>query len=121
MIIYVKHDFVRRTKSKWITSKSTSYSAFVDQKSQYSKERNAYDLNLLDIEGNNHSMISVEVMSICSPLPHQNLPNHAMQSLSQFQLEEDHGYDVTSLWTYWLVFIIIGNLFQPIMFRDLRI
>lgn len=39
---YVSHDFVRRIKPKWITSKYTSNSAFGNKKSLGSKERNVY-------------------------------------------------------------------------------
>lgn len=102
---YVSHNFVIKTKHKLISSKYAFYSAFGNQKSQDSKEGNVYDLNVLDIEGNSHSMLAVEVMSICPPLRRQKLWRRTM------------NMTVISLWTYWLIFTIIGNLFQ--LFCDL--
>lgn len=90
---YVSHDFVRRIKPKWVTSKYTSYSAFGNKKSQGSKERNVYDVNLLDTQGHNHSVCAVEVMSICPPLRRQRVPEEVLQSLSHLPLADDYGHD----------------------------
>lgn len=47
---YVSHDFVRKVKPNWVTSKYTFYSAFGNKKSQGSKELNVYDVNLIDTQ-----------------------------------------------------------------------
>ncbi|KAK4324412.1 hypothetical protein Pmani_004972 [Petrolisthes manimaculis] len=90
---YVSHDFVKRIKPKWITSKYTSYSAFGNKKSQGSQERNVYDVKLIDREGNNHSVFAVEVTTICPPLSRQRVPYDVLRSLSHLQLADDYGHD----------------------------
>lgn len=90
---YVSHDFVRRIKPKWVTSKYTSYSAFGNKKSQGSKERNVYDVNLIDTQGYYHSVLAVEVMSICPPLSRQRVPDDFLDPLSHLQLADDYGHD----------------------------
>ncbi|XP_076035359.1 uncharacterized protein LOC143021637 [Oratosquilla oratoria] len=49
---YVSHDIVRRIKAKWVTSKYTSYSTFGNKKSQNRKERNVYDVKVIDTQEN---------------------------------------------------------------------
>lgn len=90
---YVSHDFVRKIKPNWVTSKYTSYSAFGNKKSQGGKERNVYDVSLIDTQGYKHSVFAVEVMSICPPLRRQRVPDDVMQSLSHLQLADDYGHD----------------------------
>ena len=85
---YVNHDFVRRIKPKY-----TSYSGFGNKKSQGNKERNVYDVNLIDTIGNNHSVFAVEIMSVCLPLSHQRVPSDVLQSLSHLPLADDYGHD----------------------------
>ncbi|XP_066967891.1 uncharacterized protein [Macrobrachium rosenbergii] len=58
---YVSHIFVRRIKPKWVTSKYTSYSAFGDGKSKNMREQNVYDVNLIDTQSNNLSILAVEL------------------------------------------------------------
>lgn len=90
---YVSHEFVRKIKPKWVTSKYTSYSAFGNKKSQDIKERNVYNVNLTDTQGKNHSVHAVEVTSICPPLRRQRVPDDVLQSFSHLQLAEDYGHD----------------------------
>ena len=90
---YVSQDFVRRIKPKWVTSRNTSYSAFGNKKSQNCKERNVFEVNVLDTQGYNHSVFAVEVMSICPALCRRRVPNDVMQSLSCLQLADEYGHD----------------------------
>ncbi|XP_076038379.1 uncharacterized protein LOC143023660 [Oratosquilla oratoria] len=90
---YVSHDIVRRIKPKWVTSKYTSYSTFGNKKSQNRKERNIYDVKVIDTQGNPHSILAVEVETICPPLSRQRIPSDVLQSLSHLQLADDYGHD----------------------------
>ncbi|XP_076038999.1 uncharacterized protein LOC143024115 [Oratosquilla oratoria] len=90
---YVSHDIVRRIKPKWVTSKYTSYSTFGNKKSQNRKERNVYDVKVIDTQGNPHSILAVEVETICPPLSRQGIPSNVLQSLSHLQLADDYGRD----------------------------
>ncbi|XP_076037198.1 uncharacterized protein LOC143022737 [Oratosquilla oratoria] len=90
---YVSHDIVRRIKPKWVTSKYTSYSTFGNKKSQNRKERNVYDVKVIDTQGNPHSILAVEVETICPPLSRQRIPSNVLQSLSHLQLADDYGRD----------------------------
>ncbi|XP_076057231.1 uncharacterized protein LOC143034768 [Oratosquilla oratoria] len=90
---YVSHDIVRRIKPKWVTYKYTSYSTFGNKKSQNRKERNVYDVKVIDTQGNPHSILAVEVETICPPLSRQRIPSDVLQSLSHLQLADDYGSD----------------------------
>ncbi|XP_076044820.1 uncharacterized protein LOC143027420 [Oratosquilla oratoria] len=90
---YVSHDIVRRIKPKWVTSKYTSYSTFGNKKSQNRKERNVYDVKVIDTQGNPHSILAVEVETICPPLSRQRIPSDVLRSLSHLQLADDYGSD----------------------------
>ena len=90
---YVSQKFVKRVKPKWVTSRYTSYSVFGSNKSRDSQERNVYEMNLTDNEGQNHSLCAVEVMSICPPLRRQRVSDEVMRSLSHLKLAEDYGHD----------------------------
>ncbi|XP_076037766.1 uncharacterized protein LOC143023138 [Oratosquilla oratoria] len=88
---YVSHDIVRRIKPKWVTSKYTSYSTFGNKKSQNRKERNVYDVKVIDTQGHPHSILAVEVETICPPLSRQRIPSDVLRSLSHLQLADDYG------------------------------
>lgn len=119
---YVSQGFVKRIKPKWVTSMYTSYSAFGNKKSQGSKERNVYDVSLIDRQGSNHSMFAVDVMSICPPLRRQRVPDDVLQSLTHLQLADDYGHDrnltldiLVGVDNYWR-FVSIDNV---VKFEDL--
>ncbi|XP_066975339.1 uncharacterized protein [Macrobrachium rosenbergii] len=66
---------------------------FGDGKSKNTREQNVYDVNLIDTQGNNLSILAVEIISICPPLRHQKVPDDIFQSFSHLKLAGDYGHD----------------------------
>ena len=70
--------FVRKSKPNLLASNYCNYSSFGNSNSCASQSRNVYNLNIVDVGGNNHSLPAAEVNAICPPLRRQKISKEIM-------------------------------------------
>ena len=87
---YVSSNFVGRIKPKWVSSEPISYSAFGGGKSNKGKLCNVYDMTLMDCKDVGHSLLAVEVPTICTPLIRPSVPCELLSAFTSVQLADDY-------------------------------
>ena len=89
---YISKILLKKCNPSWLNSKYSTYSSFGNSNVSNSQIRNVYDLNLIYIGGNKHSLPAVEVDVICPPLRRRKVSKEIIHSLSHLKLADD--YDV---------------------------
>ena len=85
-----KSNFKVKVKPRWISNECLSYSAFGDGKASKGNVCNVYDLTLIDIQGNCHSLIASAIPDICAPLFRPCVPSEIITEFSSLQLVDDY-------------------------------
>ncbi|XP_066958131.1 uncharacterized protein [Macrobrachium rosenbergii] len=87
---YVSSKFVKRVRSKWITSEFISFSSFGGGKASKSNQCNVYVMSLVGYKGESHSLMAAEIPDICAPLFRPSVPDEEVIALSKLQLADDY-------------------------------
>ncbi|XP_068227909.1 uncharacterized protein [Palaemon carinicauda] len=87
---YVSCKFVKKVQPRWVTNECISYSSFGGGKTSKGNQCNVYDLNLIDIKGESHSLLASEIPDICAPLFRPSVPDVKIKHFSSLQLADDY-------------------------------
>ena len=68
-----------------------SYSAIGGKCDSWYKLRSVYNLELLDPQGQAHSLSAVEVSSICGPIERSSVPQYILKELHHLSLADEYN------------------------------
>ncbi|KAK3878755.1 hypothetical protein Pcinc_016567 [Petrolisthes cinctipes] len=86
---YVSKSLVKNVRPTWLNSEPISYSAFGNNSSQ-GHMCNLYDLRLEDCKGLVHSLVAVEINTICAPLIRPRVPEDTLRGYEYLPLADDY-------------------------------
>ena len=87
---YVSKKFVKRVSPKWVSNEYISYSSFGDSKASPGNPCNMYDLSLIDLKGECHSLLASEIPDICAPLFRPSVPDKIIREFSYLPLADNY-------------------------------
>lgn len=86
---YVTSSLVRKVRPKWMGSEPITYSAF-GSKMPKNHTCNLFDLTLTSYKGVEHSLVAVEVPTICAPLLRSRVPSDRLLGLESLHFADDY-------------------------------
>ncbi len=89
---YVSSSLVKRIKPTWLKSEPICYSAFGNN-SSLSHMSDVYNLRLEDCKGIAHSLVAVEINTICVPLIRPRVPKDKLKGYESLPLADDYLHD----------------------------
>lgn len=86
---YVSKSFIKYVRPTWLNCEPMCYSAFGNNSSQ-KLMCDLYDLKLLNSKGQVHSLVAVEIDTICAPLLRPKVPNDILRGYDYLSFADDY-------------------------------
>ena len=88
---YVTSGLVQACRPRCTGQEFLSCSAFGGEGDSSCKLRSIYDLDLVDPQGQTHTLSAAEVYSICAPIQRNSVPQHYLEKFNHLPLAADYS------------------------------